>query len=568
MPEDSPKHPHPLEYMFHPRSIAVVGISADLAKFWMKELYFDALVRSGYPGQIYLVNPRGGQLEGRPIYRTLAEVPGAVDHVVAAIPARFTPGLMEECRAKGVKVVHMFASGFAETGEPDRIELQNRLVEIARRGNMRIIGPNCLGIYYPGGRIGLSPDFPGEPGPIGYLCQSGGNTDFMVRLAVTRGLRFSKAVSYGNACDINECDLLDYFADDPETEVIAAYIEGIGDGRRFAQAVRKAASAKPVVIFKGGYTEGGLRAAASHTGSLGGIDAVWEGILRQAGAIRVYNVEEMVDMLVALLLMRPPGGPNACVIGNGGGASVMATDEIERAGLHMVPMPPEIRERLKEFIDLANSMLRNPIDAGPVTQEDGLNFLLSLGNRRPFEGLRDMVAAGVPVGGGWQRLHDVLREWPGLDLVVYQHGFDISPTPVDEYAAAGSAGMMMRAARELHLPGAIVLHSMANDNSWGVTADLRALCADMRLPLFLSMRGAATAIRRLLDYHRAHPGWKPRPGAGGGAALRVRAGKPDTIHAVTGSGIGALLPGPASGKPAVPSKQLDGDPAQREEQCR
>ncbi len=226
----------------------MVGISADLAKFWMRQLYFDALIRSGYPGRIYLVNPRGGELDGHPIYRTLTEVPGAVDHVVASIPARFTPALMEECRAKGVKVVHMFASGFAETGEPDRIELQNRLVEIARRGNMRIIGPNCLGIYYPGGRIGLSPDFPQEPGPVGYLCQSGGNADFMVRLAVTRGLRFSKVVSYGNACDINECDLLDYYADDPETEVIAAYIEGITDG-------------PPV---RAGGQEGGLRQAGGH----------------------------------------------------------------------------------------------------------------------------------------------------------------------------------------------------------------------------------------------------------------------------------------------------------------
>ena len=325
--------------MFHPRSIAVVGISADLPKFWMRQLYFDALLRSGYPGQIYLVNPRGGELEGYPIYRTLTEVPGQVDHVVASIPARYTPALMEECRAKGVKVVHVFASGFAETGEPDRIELQNQLVEIARRGNIRVIGPNCLGIYYPKGKIGLSPDFPKDSGPIGFLCQSGGNVDFMVRLAVTRGLRFSKVVSYGNACDINECDLIDYFADDPETEVIAAYIEGVTDGRRFAQVVKKAASVKPVVIYKGGYTEGGLRAAASHTGSLAGTDAVWEGVVRQAGAIRVYSIEEMVDMLVALLRMKPPEGPNTCVVGTGGGASVMATDEIERAGLRMAPMP-------------------------------------------------------------------------------------------------------------------------------------------------------------------------------------------------------------------------------------
>src|SRR5512136_463043 len=127
MPQDGPTSTHPLDYMFHPRSIAIVGISADLDKFWVKMIYLDALVQSGYPGRIYLVNPKGGELDGLPIYRTLTEVPGQVDHVVASIPAKYTLALMEACRAKGVKVVHMFASGFAETGEPDRVELQNQL---------------------------------------------------------------------------------------------------------------------------------------------------------------------------------------------------------------------------------------------------------------------------------------------------------------------------------------------------------------------------------------------------------------------------------------------------------
>jgi PAS domain S-box-containing protein len=568
MPKDRPGNLHPLDYMFHPRSIAVVGISADLAKFWMRQLYFDSLLQSGYPGQVYLVNPRGGELEGFPIYRTLTEVPGPVDHVVVSIPAKFTPALMEECRLKDVKVVHVFASGFAETGEPDRIELQNQLVEIARRGNMRVIGPNCLGIYYPKGKIGLSPDFPKEPGPIGYLCQSGGNVDFMVRHAVARGLRFSKVVSYGNACDINECDLLDYFANDPETEVIAAYIEGITDGRRFARTLRKAASVKPVVVFKGGYTEGGLIAAASHTGSLAGTDAVWEGIIRQAGAIRVYSIEEMVDMLVALLHMTPPEGPRTCVIGNGGGASVMATDEVERAGLRMARMPPEIREKLKEFIDLANSMLRNPIDAGPITSHDGLEFLLgTLGNRKPTELLRDKARGEV--GGLWNQLHKVLNEWHDLDLVVFQHGFDISPVPVDEFAVAASAGLMVLAAREFELPKAIVLHSMGNDKSWQVTAELRALCADMGLPLFLSMRGAATATRRLMDFHKAHPDWSPSKGMADGTTTEIPPEMPGQMLKEVPYSIAQLFAGsPPAGRDAARRELPDEGLKEREERFR
>ena len=494
---------HPLDYIFYPRSIAIVGISNDLPKLWIRRLYFDSLIQSGFPGKIYLVNPKGGEMAGFPIYRTLSEIPGPVDHVVVSIPARFTPTLMEECRTKGVKVVHMFSSGFAETGEPDRIELQNKVVEIARKGSIRIIGPNCLGLYYPKGKIGLSPDFPKETGSIGYLCQSGGNVDFMVRHAAARGLYFSKVVSYGNASDINECDLLDYFAMDPETRVIAAYIEGVSDGRRFAQALKKAAAVKPVVVFKGGYTAGGLRAAASHTGSLAGTDAVWSGLLKQVGAIRVYSVEEMADMLVALLRMIPPRGMSTCVLGHGGGASVMATDELEQAGLHLVPIPPDVREKIKTFIDLANSMLRNPIDVSPVAGVDGFQLLMDMGKRKAVDVLREKSAEKL--GGSWGRMNEVLKEWPGLDLVVFQHGFDISPMPVDEFIVAGSVGPLVLAADQCRMPKAVVLHSMGNDQAWKSSADLRALCAEFGLPLFLSMRGAAAAIRMLIDFNRAYP---------------------------------------------------------------
>ena len=494
---------HPLEYIFHPRSIAIVGISEDLPKLWIRRLYLDSLVQSGFPGQIYLVNPKGGEMAGFPIYHTLTEIPGPVDHVVVCIPAKYTPALLEECRAKGVKVVHVFSSGYAETGEPDRIDLQNKLVEIARQGNMRIMGPNCLGIYYPKGKIGLSPDFPMDAGSIGYLCQSGGNVDFMVRHAASRGLRFSKVVSYGNASDINECDLLDYFAWDPETKVIAAYIEGISDGRRFADALKKAAAAKPVVVFKGGYTAGGLRAAASHTGSLAGADAVWGGLLKQAGAIRVYSIEEMVDMLVALLRMTPPEGVDTCVLGNGGGASVMATDELELMGLRMAPMPPGARDTIKEFIDLANSMLRNPIDVSPLVSVKGFHMLRNMGQRKPVEVLRERAA--TELGGNWGRLNEVLKNWPALDLVVFQHGFDISPMPIDDFIVAGEVGPLVLAARECQMPKAIVLHSMGNDQAWRSSEGMRGLCAEFGLPLFLSMRGAANAIRRLIEFNRAYP---------------------------------------------------------------
>jgi len=244
-------------------------------------------------------------------------------------------------------------------------------------------------------------------------------------------------------------------------------------------------------------------------------------------------------MLVALLRMTPPKGPNTCVIGTGGGASVMATDEIERAGLRMARMPPEIREKLKEFIDLANSMLRNPLDVGPVTSQDGFDFVATLGNRRPMEALRDRVAREV--GGDLKRLHNVLREWCDLDLVVFQHGFDISPFPMEELAVAATAGLMILSAREFELPKAIVFHSMGNDSSWQVTAEVRALCADLGLPLFLSMRGAATATKRLMDFHRAHPDWSPSNGVADGSPIQPLSQRPEQMLNDAKSGIASLL---------------------------
>jgi hypothetical protein len=295
----------------------------------------------------------------------------------------------------------------------------------------------------------------------------------------------------------------DYFAADPETKVIAAYVEGVQDGRRLVKVLNEASAVKPVVIFKGGFTEGGLRAAASHTGSLAGSDAVWDGLIGQAGAIRVYSVEEMVDMLVALIRVSPPIGFNTCLVGHGGGASVMATDEMGRAGFRLIPLPDDIRSRLKDFIDLANSMLRNPIDLGTGFVPDALEIIREMGSRDPGEFLREKAAAGAtPLS---RRLNSLLKQWPGLDLVVYHHGFDISPLPVERRRVPGGPGTVLLAAYACELPKALVFHSIENDNSWEASIDLRKLAAELGLPLFLSMRGAATALRKLVDYNRAYP---------------------------------------------------------------
>jgi acyl-CoA synthetase (NDP forming) len=494
-----------LEYMFHPRSIAVVGASTDPMRWFINEFYIDPLLKMGYQGKIHAVNPRGGEILGLPVYKRLSDVPAPVDHVVSCIPARETPQVLEECAAVGARVFQLYTAGFAETGEPEGIDLQRRLLDTARRHGIRVLGPNCMGIYCPSSRVSYCTNYPREGGPVGLISQSGSNATYIIRSAVVRGLRFSKAISYGNACDVNECDLLEYLADDPETGVIAAYIEGTSDGQRLRRVMARAASLKPVVVYKGGYTAGGARAASSHTGALAGSDAAWEGLLKQAGAVKVHGVDEMVDMLVALLRMAPPQGANACAVGNGGGASLLATDELEQAGFRLPPIPEEIRDRLKRLIPLAGSMLRNPIDAAPLMGIEQAKLLERAGDLSRWEEALKEVRF-VRGDGGLGDFMAALEDWRELDFMVLHYSMDSLPGAIREWTVATGGGPAMLAARGHRLPAAAVIHFIANADSWLPSLKLQQICIEAGFPLFLSMRGAARAIRSLMDFDRAHPG--------------------------------------------------------------
>ncbi len=493
-----------LEYIFHPRSIAIVGASTDPLRWFINEFYIEPLLKLGYSGSIYAVNPRGGEILGLPVYKRLRDVPGPVDHVVSCIPARETPGLLEECHSVEARILQLYTAGFAETGEAEGKELQDRLVETARRYNIRILGPNCMGIYCPLSALSFCHNYPTESGPVGLISQSGSNTTYIIRSAAVRGLRFSKAVSYGNACDINECDLLEYLADDPETRVIAAYIEGTSDGPRFRDVVARAASEKPVIIYKGGYTQGGARAASSHTGAMAGTDSAWDALLTQAGAIRVRTVDEMVDALVAILRMRPPAGRNVCAVGNGGGASLLASDELERAGFRLPPIPLAVGQHMKGLIPLAGSMLRNPIDASPLMGTEQGRLLNAHGMSGWEEALRTARYERGDRGVG--DFIGAIEDWPGLDFLLIHYSIDSLPGTIRDWAIATGAGPVIKAAQEYPLPVCAVVHFIANEDSWMASLKLRNLCIEAGLPLFLSVRGAARAINRLMAFDQRHPG--------------------------------------------------------------
>jgi acyl-CoA synthetase (NDP forming) len=292
--------------------------------------------------------------------------------------------LLDECAAKGVRSVHFFTAGFGESGFPERAELEREMLRKARAGGFRIIGPNCVGLYVPKSRLMNTLGVPLEPGPVAFISQSGGHANNLPADGGPRGLRFSKVVSYGNALDLDENELLAHLCQDPDTDVIAVYIEGVRDGRRFLGVLREAAARKPVVIYKGGRTEAGKRAAFGHTASLTSSVAIFEGLCRQTNAIRVESLDELVDVLVALRFASPlPRGRRVALAGAGGGPSVLASDEIENAGLELPRLSSEVQAEMMQHLPVAGSIFTNPVDTPNLATPDAIATALRILSRAP-----------------------------------------------------------------------------------------------------------------------------------------------------------------------------------------
>ena len=361
-----------LEDVFTPRGVAVVGVSASRGLSFASRA-LNAMKDAGNTA-IYPVNPKYDEIFGLRCYPSLSSIPEPVDHVVVSIPAGSALALLDDCAEKGVRSVHFFTAGFGESGYSQRAELEQELLKKAKAGGFRIIGPNCVGLYIPACRILSTPGSPLEPGPVAFLSQSGGHAENIPIYSGPRGIRFSKVVSYGNALDVNENELLSYFTKDPETEIIAAYVEGVRDGRRFFETLKEAAAQKPVVMYKGGRTDAGKRAAAGHTASMTSSVAVFESLCRQFNTIQVDSLDELIDVVVALRFATPlPQGKGVALFGAGGGPSVLASDELEKEGLTMPPFSREVQEELKKHLPVDGSIFCNPLDTPNLATPEAIS---------------------------------------------------------------------------------------------------------------------------------------------------------------------------------------------------
>ena len=465
-----------LDAIFNPRSIAIVGVSTKPVHGQLGgNNYLDAMIGCGFKGQLYPVNPKGGEVRGLPMYPSVRDIPGPVDYVVSAIPARGALQLTRDCAAKGVKAIHFFTSGFSELGKPEGIQLEKDILAIAREHGIRVVGPNCMGVYCPGSGVSFLTDLCNESGPVGVICQSGGNAIYVLREAANRGVRFSKVVSYGNASDVNECDLMEYMADDPETGIIMAYIEGIKDGPRFKSALERAARKKPVIMLKVGVTESGARAAASHTGSMAGSDRVWEGLLQQVNAVRTQTIEEWIDMAVTFTFFAKPVGRRVALLGLGGGATVLAGDEATKEGLVIPGFPEEMRRRTAALLGTeAGTIINNPMDLSAEAWNIGYYPVLKV-----FSEYRDIDLSIVHLSLGLiARPPDTHREiWDKL---------------VDD---------IVRAHKDFGKPVVVVIQMMTSADHYCWMLEARKKCYEAGIAVYNSIRHASRSGNRLLRYY-------------------------------------------------------------------
>ena len=346
------------EHIFNPRAVAVIGASND-------DGFSQALVSTKIKDSLFLVNPKYKELNGKRCYASILNIEDGIDYVVIAVPTLLVPKVLAECIEKGVQAVHIYTAGFSETGLEERKILEDEVKEISR-GKVSLIGPNCMGICCPRSGLTFISDASTEEGPVGVISQSGTFAVEFLSTGKLRNIKFSKVISYGNAIDLDCPDFLEYLAHDPETEVVALYIEGTQNGEYLKAAMTEATKLKPVLALKGGVTEHGSRAASSHTGSLAGSPRIWESLFRQAGVIQVEDFDELLDAALAFSYAPLPSGKGTAIITNSGGFSVLETDLCVKAGLEVPQFTKETLAELRRIVPIAGTSINNPLDAWPI----------------------------------------------------------------------------------------------------------------------------------------------------------------------------------------------------------
>lgn len=462
-----------MRYVFSPRSVAVIGASSDDQK--EKTGWVGRLISFGFKGKIYPINPKAGTILGLKAYPSVKDILEPVDYVIINVPRKLAPQMLRECAEKGVRVAHVYTAGFAEAGDAEGKELQRQLGDIIAKSQLRMIGPNCIGVYSPNG--GLTFDVAPSPvsGPVAFISQTGTGGRRLVTMANLRGIHFSKVVSYGNAVDLSEEDFLEHVTNDPETKVVLFYIEGLKCGQRFFRKVREAVRVKPVIILAAGLTDGGAGAAASHTAALAGNRQIWDAFFRQTGAIRVETFEDAVEQIIAILNMGVIKGRRVGLVGRGGGLGVVMTDLCEREGLKVPPYSPKVRARLAEITPAtAGSSIRNPVEIG-------------LGRA----GVSAHYAEGLKIVGADPKLDFIITFLNPEDYIQFGIGDWVTD----------ASRKLIGVAKKLPKPLAIAFVPVQLVETFKQVTEMERKCQEAGVACFHSVEAAVKATSRLAGYY-------------------------------------------------------------------
>jgi len=442
-----------LNNILNARSLALVGATADPTKFGHMTL--KTILGGGYRGGIYLVNPKGGLIEGLPVYRSLAELPERPELVIIAVAAELVARVIDQAAQLGVRAGLILTAGFREAGRKD---LEQELVEAAGRHGLRFLGPNVAGFnHLPNHLCAMFFPLITARGPLGIVSQSGSVTNALSEWAADEGLGISTAVNLGNQTDLAEVDVLEFLAADDNTRAIALYLEGVKDGRRFIETIRRIGREKPIAVLKGGRTADGRRSAASHTGSLAGDHKVFGSVCRQFGLAPVGDLESLYDCAKALATLGPPRGGRVFFISSSGGSATLGVDEGASLGLSF-PRPGPAFEAELAGLNLSPLVHPgNPFDLSAVFPEP-FERVLSLADRHDLADLF-VVSFADPVPGGGEMVIDLAgRIRAGLAVVYFaggqeekagrvqiqRAGLPVFPSP--ERAMRGLAAAVNRAA--------------------------------------------------------------------------------------------------------------------------
>jgi acetyltransferase len=453
-----------LESFFNPQSIAIVGASRQKSKVGYEILA--NIVKAGYKGGIFPVNPNTDTIEGLKCYPDLESIPDTPDLVIIIVPAKIVPPVMQQCAKVGVKAVIIITAGFREVGEEGRA-LEKQVVQIAKQAGIRVIGPNCLGLIVPANKLNASfgGDLPAA-GAIAYLSQSGALLAAILDTANAAGIGFSKLVSIGNKADIDELDIIKALAADKDTKVIAGYLESIADGDEFVRQAERISHTKPIILIKSGGTQAGAKAASSHTGSLAGSETAYESAFERAGIIRCESIRQQFDYAQAFANQPLPGGPGVAVITNAGGPGIMAADAIEREGLSFARLTKETEEKLASRLPAAANW-HNPIDILGDALADRYEFAL-----------------------------DVVLDDPNVDVIL------VLLTPQAMTEPARTAEVIVKTARSKRKKPVLACFLGAAKVREGIEI-LR--CG--KIPPYDTTQGAVSTIKVMVDYVR----WRSRP---------------------------------------------------------